>query len=457
MPKLENFDTYFKIDSRRIARNTAEYESFGNLIRVYRYTSPNILAEAEYQEWTDSTDTPYASLALLEADLNSFMFTSETPVGSSSVVSTGNSTTTLLTSGSTFTGSWELAGQYNSVTVSVKTDQDGSFAVELSPDGVNVDSTLTRYYRTNQIEAPHKFTVTRNYLRVTFTNSSASDQTFLRLQTILGDKDQLNTPLDSTLAQDFDAIATRPYDYHTEVALGKRQGHTTWNKFGYNQDVDVGTEVIASFGGAFNPLTTATTLTIVSTSTDDDDGGTGCNSIVVYGIDSNRDSVIEVFTMNGTTNVVSTSTWLGINRVAMFLCGTDQVNQGNINITATTGGSTMAQMVANQGVTQQCIFHVPRGHQFLAEWLRINTLKQGGGNAPKVTVKFWVFSAISNGKQEVYKVDIDTSVTNDISENPLIPFPLTEQTVCWLEATTDRADTIVNARLSGELIRDASA
>ena len=373
-------------------------------------------------------------------------------------ISEGNSTEVLLSDAAVFTGEWEDVSSYGSVVVAVKTDQNGTFSIQFSPDGVNQDSTLTRYYRTGQIEAPHRFTVTRKYCRVVFTNDSGSDQTFLRLQTMFGDFPDLNAPTDSTLAQDFDATVVRPTDFHTEVALGRRQGHTTWNKFGYNQDLDVGTEVIASFGGVFTPLTTATTLTIASTSTDDDGdpAGTGCNSIVIYGIDANRDEQIEVVQLNGTTNVITTSTWLGINRVAMFLCGSGQVNAGNINVTATTGGSTMAQMVASQGVTQQCIFHVPRNHHFLAEWLRINTLKQAAQD-PVVTVKFWVYSPVSNGKQEVYKVDIDTAVTNDVSENPLIPFPLTEQTVCWLEATTDKSNTIVNARFSGELIRNANA
>ena len=460
MPKLENFTSYLTIDNHRYAKNHLNYDlDSENKIHVYYGQQPaRVLYSDPYDKWTDLNDAPYASIALLIADLNSFMFadvsTSNTPL--SNTVSTVNSTTTLLTASSVFTGTWEDVSKYNSLVIAVKTDQNGMFSIQFSPDGVNQDSTLTRYYRTDQIEAPHRFTITRKYARIIFTNTSTSDQTFLRLQTSLGSYPDLNAPKDSTLAQDFDAIVVRPTDYHTEVALGRRQGATTWNKFGYNSDLDVGTEVIASFGGTFTPLTTATTLTIVSTDTDDDDGGTGCNSIVVYGIDSNRDSVIEVVTMNGTTNVVTTSTWLGINRIAMFLCGTDQVNKGNINITATTGGSTMAQMVADQGVTQQCIFHVARGHQFLAEWLRVNTLKQGGGSDPKVTVKFWVYSAVSNGKQEVYKVDIDTSVTNDVSENPLVPFPLTEQTVCWMEATTDKANTIVNARFSGELTRSAN-
>jgi len=374
-------------------------------------------------------------------------------------VSTDNSSTSLLTNGSVYTGTWEDVSEYDTLTVAVKTDQNGTYSIQFSPDGSNQDSTLTRYYRTSQIEPPHRFTITRQYARIVFTNNSGSDQTYFRLQTLLGSHQDLNVPLDSTVSQDYDAVAVRPTDFNTEVALGRRQGHTLWNKFGYNNDIDIGTEVVASFGGTFTPLTTATTLTIVSTSTDDDGdpAGTGTNSIVVYGLDANRDEQTEVVTMDGTTNVVTSSTWLGVNRVAMYLCGSGQTNAGTITITATTGGSTMAEMPAGGGVTQQCIFHVPRDHQFIAEWVRVNTLKQTGGNNPRVTAKFWVYSPVSNGKQEVYKVDIDTSVTNDVDESPRLPFPITEQSVVWLEATTDKADTIVNARFSGVLIRDVDA
>jgi hypothetical protein len=140
----------------------------------------------------------------------------------------------------------------------------------------------------------------------------------------------------------------------------------------------------------------------------------------------------------------------------MFLCGASQGNVGTITTIATTTGSVMAQMPAGEGVTQQCIFHVPRNYQFVAEWLRINSLKQTNQN-PRITVKMWVYSALSNGKQEVYKIDMDTSVANDVSEDPNLPFPISEQTVIWLEATTDKDDTIVNARFSGIIVRDVDA
>ena len=241
-----------------------------------------------------------------------------------------------------------------------------------------------------------------------------------------------------------------PLDYIYEVAKGRIQNTELWNKFGYNNDLDIGTEVVASWGGTFTPLTTATTLTISSTDGDDTDGGTGCNSIVVYGIDENRDAQIEVVTLDGTNNVVTTSTWLGINRIAMFLCGTSQVNEGTINITATTGGSQMAQMPLNEGVSQQCIFHVPRNYTFVSKWLWVNVINRGK-NAT-LTFKFWVYSAVSNGKQEVFKLDVDTSKSSEpISVEPDLPFPITEKTVIWIECTSDVANVIVNARFSGIL------
>lgn len=369
------------------------------------------------------------------------------------VVSTDNSSSTALTAATSlvFTGAWEDVSAFPSVTVAVKTDQNGVFSVQFSPDGTNQDSTLTRYYRTDQIEAPHRFTVTRKYCRVVFT--TVVDQSIFRLQTMLGDQSELNAPSDSTVSQDFDATVTRPTSFNTEVALGRRQGNVLWNKFGYNQDLDsAAPEVIASWGGAFTPLLTATTISVVSTSTADDDGGTGTNSIVLYGIDANRDEVIEVMTLNGTAPVVTTSTWLGINRVAMFLCGTGMVNAGTITATAVTDSSIMAQMPLGEGVTQQCIFHIPRNHQFIMEWLRFNVLNRA--KDAEMTIKVWVYSPTNNGKQVVYSEDLDTKITNDISEDPQLPFPVTSGSVVWVEATTDKDNIIVNGRFSGILCAD---
>ena len=378
------------------------------------------------------------------------------------IVSTDNSTTSTLSSGSIYTGTWEDCSNFRSVTVAVKTDLDGTYTIQFSPDGTNVDSTLTRYYRTSQIEPPHRFTVTRNYYRVTFTNTGLTTQTYLRLQTTLGAQGDLNAPQDSVLSQDFDATVVRPTDYHSEVALGRRQGSSTWNKFGYNSDVDAasGDEIIASWGGTYQFLTVGETISVVSTDAADDGSpaGTGVNSIVIYGVDQNWDSQTEVVTLNGTTPVVTTTEWIGINRVAVYLSGSGMTNAGTITVTAVSSGYTMAEMPIGGGVTQQLIYFVPQKFTFLAEWLHFDALKiAGGGGNPEVTLKGQVYSAVNNTIQEVYRGHIDTTNENNLDVVPPTPFPISEKSILYFTADTDKDNTSVTGRFSGELIRDVNA
>ena len=373
-----------------------------------------------------------------------------------------NSSSTLITNGNSFTGTWEDVSGYNSMTVAVKTDQNGYYTVQFSPDGTNADSTLTRYYTTSLIEPPHRFTITRKYMRVVFTNNSGSDQTYFRLQTIAGEKAEMNIPCDAVMAQDYDAFSVRPTDFTQEVALGLRQGASTWNKFGYNDDIDTATdpEVIAAFGGTFQYLTAGETINIVSASTDDDGSpaGTGANSVVIYGVDENWESQTEVVVLNGTTTVTTSSQWIGINRVAIYLAGSGKTNAGLITITASSSGYTMATMPAGQGTTQQLIFYVPLSHQFLATWLRFNSIKlSGGAGNPEVQIKGWVFSAVSNAEYEVFRETLDTASTTIADLRPPEPFIVGEKSILWFTAETDKDNTAVRGRLSGKLFRDVDA
>ena len=79
------------------------------------------------------------------------------------------------------------------------------------------------------------------------------------------------------------------------------------------------------------------------------------------------------------------------------------------------------------------------------------------GKNADLLFKLWVWSAQSNGKQEVYRVEVDTTITNDISEDPNLPFPITESAVMWIECTSDKADVSVNARFSGILTKNQAA
>lgn len=386
------------------------------------------------------------------------------PIDKHNFTSAVNSTSTLLTAGSTFTGAWEDASNYDSVVVAAATDQDGTYTIQFSPDGVNQDSTLTRYYRTGQINAPHRFTITRDYVRITFENTSASDQTYLRLQTTYGDKSELNAPLDGLLAQNFDAIATRPSDYDIEVADGLRQGTSLWNKFFYDSSLSTSSfELVWSNSGTWTRLPAKETIDFASTSVNDTNGGTGVNAIVIYGVGGDTDweqELVEVLYLNGTTTVTTVNEYIGINRIGVFLSGTSERNEGVITGTATTAGTIQAEIPVDTdagSVTQQGLFFVPEKHKFIGEYIWGNAIKlSGGGGDPVINIKGIVYSAVNNTRQEVFRANIDT-VRGNFIPFPEIKFPVGEKSVLYFVAKSDKANTELVMRFGGKLKKDNDA
>lgn len=378
-----------------------------------------------------------------------------------SYISTDNSSSTLLADAATFTGAWEDVAEYDSLTIAAKTDQNGVFYVDFSPDGVNVDSSLTRYYNITDIEAPHRFTLTRKYFRVRFTNDSGSAQTFLRLQTsVKAVAQNLNIPVDGTMSRDYDAISVRPTCFTSEVALGLRQGWETWNKFGYNTDIDLAApEIIAAQGGSIAIMTTGATLDVVSSDANDTSAGTGARTIIITGIDENNIEQTEVVTLNGVTPVTTTGLWLGVNRATVISVGTGGENAGNITIddTANTVG-IQAYLPATTNVTAQSIFHIPINEKFLASWLWFNALKiSGGGGSPRVDIYGYSYSRVTGATYEIFRGKIDTSVENTLEISSNEPFVLGGREVLYFVAETDVNNTEVICRFSGKLVKTPSA
>lgn len=363
-----------------------------------------------------------------------------------SELSTVNSSSTPLGSSATFTGTAEL-NAYPDVMVSVKADQNGTFYLELSPDGTNWDTSLSFVYDTNRINPPHILVKGNRYFRVRFVNDTVA-QTVFRLQTYYGTFNKLTTAINGTIAENYDAQLVRPTEYRHEVGMGKRQGRTIWNNFGYNSDVDLAAdEIIASFGGTFTPMSTAGTLSIVSSSTDDDLIGTGAQKITITGIDSNRLAITEVVDMDGTTTVTTSNSFLGVNSAVITQAGSGKTNAGNITITG--DGNTQGYIVAGEGITQQCIFFTQDNHRALADYLFINCNKiSGGGGAPVVTIK-GILENFDNGTMiKIFRFTIDTAVENSVELNPKNPFVIPPNSVLYFTANTDVNNTIVNLRFS---------
>ena len=371
-------------------------------------------------------------------------------IGNNGFTSTNNSTTTPLDSTATYTGVAEL-NSFPDVMVQVETDLDGTLYCEFSPDGTNWDTSLSFVFDTSRINPPHIFVKGSRYFRVRFINSETSTQSYLRLYTYYGNFQKLTSPINGTLSENYDAIVTRPSDYNSEVAMSKRQGRTLWNKFGYNDDIDSSSaEIIASFGGTFNIMTSADTLDIESTSGADAAAGTGCSYMLITGIDENYLHQEEYVTLTGLATVTTSNQWLGVNRMIAITTGSNDANVGTISASDTSGTfGIQAQIPIDNSVTQQCIFHTQINHNFLTNWLLLGALKLSGGSSPRVTFKGFSYSRVTDTVYEVFRMNMDTSVENHVELTPSHPFVIGGREVFYLTADTNTNNTETKARFSG--------
>jgi hypothetical protein len=130
------------------------------------------------------------------------------PVYSSAVASSGNSTTTPLASGATFTGSAEQ-NSHTDVMVSCVADNAGTLYFDFSVDGTNWNTFPTAGFAiASGIHEFHTAVKGPRYFRVRLVNSTGA-QSYLRLYTYYGQFRHSNAPLNQSVSTDADAIITR--------------------------------------------------------------------------------------------------------------------------------------------------------------------------------------------------------------------------------------------------------
>ena len=236
-------------------------------------------------------------------------------------------------------------------------------------------------------------------------------------------------------------------DYHYSVAQGNIDNASTWNKWGYNGDISsASAETVWSPGGSFSPMSTAGVLSLASSSANDTSAGTGAQSIIIYGVDQDYLEQTEVVTLNGTSTVTTSKQWLGINRMAVYLAGSNGFNVGTI--TATGDSTTQAAIPAQEGSTQHAFFFVQASHSALMDWLIINAIKTSGGGNPEITTKCIVTSLVSGAKYDVFTDYMDTQRENFHQYTPSQPFVVGEKSLIEFVSETDTNNTAVSIRFS---------
>lgn len=286
--------------------------------------------------------------------------------------------------------------------------------------------------------------------------SSASLRTFLLENTQLS-SGLVSVGLNSTLNSSSTGLATRPSVYSYEVGLGYRDNESLQNKFSYNLDIDTGTsEIIASFGGAFDPTTmvmsSAQTFTIAYNNTTDGSGQTGALTLLISYLSADATSIESgIHVLGSTGSDVTSFTGLGINRVVVISNGGLGYNANDITVTATTDGTVQARVPSEESVTQQALLHVPQDYTFLTDWLWFAAGKTGGGSSPLITLKGYSWSRVTSTRYDIFDGILDVARQNFLQINKSQPFVLTGREVLWFEASTDTNNTQLYCRFSGVL------
>lgn len=154
-------------------------------------------------------------------------------------------------------------------------------------------------------------------------------------------------------------------DFLDHIGRNMSSTRSRFDKNGENPSVGTTEEDIWVPGGRMTWLTAESTLDVVSSSANDALGGTGAQIVLIYGVDENYAVVSELVNMNGTTPVTTTANFFRVNSAQFVFAGSTGYNEGNITITATTGGSTQAYIEAEVGVHHSMNFSVPAGYNLI--------------------------------------------------------------------------------------------
>ena len=158
---------------------------------------------------------------------------------------------------------------------------------------------------------------------------------------------------------------TSDIDFYLAVAKGDFTGYTNVSKFGRNPNVKSADYETLWDGSNLYPWPTAAeTLNVVSTDANDTSAGTGARTVEIEGLDSSWNVLTETVTMNGTSNVTTTNSFLRVYRVRVVTAGSTGVNEGTITCTNTTSSNVIGQISLGSsgfGQSLMAVYTVPAG------------------------------------------------------------------------------------------------
>ena len=225
--------------------------------------------------------------------------------------------------------------------------------------------------------------------------------------------------------------------WELQVSRGQIAFHESLYKFGENVQVSTAYETIWTGGGLYSYPTSAATLGVVST-----DAGDTTTRIKVIGLDGDYNEIEEKVTVNGTTSVTTSNTFLRVYRSYVSANEPD----GNINITHS--GTLAAQIVSATNQTLMAVYTVPSGY----------TLYVGKGHissGTEVANKYVTGEFKVRPYGGVFRTQARVNIAgNSLSFDWEYPIKITEKSDVEARAKSSSGDQAVAASFQGVLIKN---
>ena len=236
-----------------------------------------------------------------------------------------------------------------------------------------------------------------------------------------------------------------PFDL--QVARGQITGHQTLSLFGYQAAVANTKIPVWENATVYTYITSASTLTLVSTSASDDT----LAKVLISGLDANFAPISETLAMNGTSGVTTVNSYFRVNSMVLTTPGTSQ-NTNVGTITLKQSSNTVSQIAIGVGRSQSTVYTVPAGYSFYLDEVEVNTSNTYAGT----TIMTYKVQTTNNATGVKSILLQQPFLSLYLIQRPSNPFLYTEKTDIQWQLSTSTGTVAAGMIIAGKLIKNNS-
>jgi len=230
----------------------------------------------------------------------------------------------------------------------------------------------------------------------------------------------------------------------TQLSSGNVPNYKAIFKFGFNPDINGTEETIWDAGGIYAYPAAAIQMKVSSSSTNDTSAGTGARTVVVSGLDQNWNEASETVSLNGQTEVLTTTTFIRVNRAYVATAGSGGTAAGDIyvgtgTVTAGVPATIYAKITLGQNQTLMAVWTVPAGY---TGYLFKGNLGTGTPNTNQYLVTRFVQRSFGGVFRTAAKVTIQSG---ELALNFKVPVTFSEKTDIEARAYSSGSNNFVSA------------